>query len=538
MKYTLRCMFRGKKFGFLIRDSRRILGKLSNPQLESILEKFLPKTFSKLLIQFGRRISKRIPNKLIPAVPPIFSNILGQWALEAGAPRAKLELWFKQAQKSSFSSKLGFAYESNLYLDSYGPEEYLELVANSMNSNKNLGERIENIRSYSMWNLDFNANYLVLSKLKETLEHLDALDEDEHFERFLPEFTSNMGHIGFLYFYVNYYNRIKEPRSIHIWEDIAPNKFFLRKVLEVANFDVVREPGVPPRSSDNLLKFDNLIYSRVSKGNWRFETNSAVYSGQFFPEFLKDNRVLLNLTDTESEKSYEKLKSIGLDPNRWIVALHVREPKSGHLSGIGQARDSDILSYRQFCEVVRDLGGQVVRMGDDRFPELPSRFPAIDYAHSNIRSEEVDVWLWGQSKWWTGNPSGALWPPITFNVPRLITNQWFWDPTGPEQDLYMPKLLYSVKRNRILNICETIQHPLSRCMNTILFQQEGLTLIENSPEDLLLAAVDMNRKINESGILSRNTLSETFSREFKITSKLNAMSVPDSFAAKYADFWE
>ena len=528
-------MFKSKKFRFSIRDIRSILGKLSNPQLESILDRRFPKIFSKLLFEVGRSISKRFPTKLIPVVPPIFSNILGQWALEAGTSDAKLKAWFRQAQKSSFSSKLGFAYESNLYIHSLKIDDYIEFVNHSIDAITYSSEKIENIRSYSMWNLDFKTNNVVLSKIIRKLEDQDKNDENEYIDRYLPEFTSNMGHIGFLYFYISFYNRIENPRKIHIWQDIAPNKYFLKKVLDTANFDVIEEPGSPPRYASNLLEVDNLLYSRISKGNWRFEANSAAYSKQFFPEFVTDNRELIKLTDIEFERSYEKLKSIGLDSNRWIVALHIREPKSGYVPEVGQARDSDILSYREFCEVIRDLGGQVVRMGDERFPQLPRHFPAIDYAHSNVRSAETDVWLWAKSKWWTGNPSGALWPPIAFDVPRMVTNQWFWDPTGPEQDLYIPKLLYSSKEKRILNICETIAHPLSRCMSANLLRQEGLVLIDNSPEDLLKAAVDMNTRITNTRFQPKNALSKVIGTEFQIESISNTMSVPDSYSARYYD---
>ena len=528
-------MFNGNILKLSMRKHKVILGSLSNPQLESILNKRLPLNFTRALFKFCKWASKRVPINLIHLAPPIFSNILGQWALEAGASDAKLKAWFRQAQKSSFSSKLGFAYESNLYIHSLKIDDYIEFINHSIDTIDYPGENIENIRSYSMWNLNFKTNNVILSKIKEKLEDQDRNDKKEYIERYLPEFTSNMGHIGFLYFYISFYNKIENPRKIHIWQDIAPNKYFLKKILDTANFDVIQEPGIPPRYTHNLLEVDNLLYSRISKGNWRFEVNSAAYSKQFFPEFITGNRKLVTLADIELEKSYEKLKSIGLDSNRWIVALHIREPKSGYISELSQARDSDILSYRKFCEVIRDLGGQVVRMGDERFPQLPRNFPAIDYAYSNVRSAEIDVWLWAKSKWWTGNPSGALWPPIAFDVPRMITNQWFWDPTGPEQDLYVPKLLYSSKEKRILNVSETIEHPLSRCMNANLLRQEELILIDNSPEDLLKAAVDIYTRISNLRFQPKNDLSKILGAEFQIDSNSNTMSVPDSFSAKYFD---
>ena len=528
-------MFKSVVCKLSFRRYRNVLGKLSNPQLELILTKRLPKILVRSILLVGKWISKIVPMYLIRLIPPVFSNILGQWAQEAGVSEAKLGLWFRQAQKSSFSSKLGFAYESNLYINSHGPTQFIEFITHSIDASTYSGEKIENIRNYSMWNLDFNSNYSVLSKLKEMLQNMDRNDKNDYFDRYLPEFTSNMGHLGFLYFYISHYNNIESPRKIHIWPDVAPNKYFLKKVLGIANFEVVLEPGVPPRYAKNLLEVDNLMYSRISKGNWRFESNAAVYSKQFFPEFIRLNRELIQLSNSEFEIGFEKLQSIGLDPNRWVVALHIRESKKGYTSGLGQARDADVLSYLKFCEVIRDLGGQVVRMGDERFPPLPKKFPAIDYAHSTIRSEEIDVWLWGKSKWWTGNPSGALWPPMAFNVPRMITNQWFWDPNGSEQDIYIPKLLYSAKENRVLNISETIQHPLSRCMSPSLLEQEGMTLIDNSPEDLLKAAVDMNTRINDSGFQSTNELSIALGKEFRIECKGNMMSIPESFSTKYFD---
>jgi hypothetical protein len=70
----------------------------------------------------------------------------------------------------------------------------------------------------------------------------------------------------------------------------------------------------------------------------------------------------------------QELVDLGLDPNRWFCCLYYREP--GYKPGAGvPRRDVSPEPYRQITEwIIRDLGGQVVRIGHPGmtpFPDMP-----------------------------------------------------------------------------------------------------------------------------------------------------------------------
>lgn len=511
-----------------------IIGSMTLVRFTQLINKHLPFPFEIIILKILKIFSVYYPNKLIKFVPPILCNLLGQIAFNEGKPAEVNILWFRRAQKSKKSMKLGFGLEAGQHIifpnNIDGNQKF---VLHKIEKDISPIELFDVIRSYSFWNLDFKRNLSCLSELKNKIEVIDKNSSFLDSDRYLPEFTTNMGHLGFLYFYICFYNQKKDSRRVHLWPDIAPNKLFLDKVLNVAEFGIIKERGPVPKYYKNFLNSDNLLFSREAKGVWRFEVNTSAFSPQNFPELSSKSRPLLKMETNELEQGYSKLVSIGMDPNRWIVTLHIREPKNGNSIHNGQARDSSILDYRQFCEVIRDLGGQVIRMGDDRFPELPKKFPALDYANSVERSELLDMWLWSQAMWSTVNPNGAMIPPMTFGTPRLITNQWFWDITGGEKDMFIPKLLFSGEQNRLLRINEVFNHPLSRAMDKNLFRRMNMEIIDNSSVILRDAALDFYKNLKSESDFKKNHLSKDFEFILGNKSENNFISVPDSFSEEY-----
>jgi putative glycosyltransferase (TIGR04372 family) len=499
--------------------------------LTIILNKFLPEYAAKFIKFVLFSVVSTVPPWFIRFIPPIFCNIFGQIAQLQNRDINEVILWFQHSQKNKFSRKLGFGLEAGTHIifpDAIDGNQKFTL--NYLSSREVSMQHFEIIRSYSLWNLDFERNYACLSNLKKRIEDIDRNSDYEFNQRFLPEFTSNMGHLGFLYFYICYYNKFGNNREIRIWPDIAPNKLFLEKVLQICEFKVINEPGRPPMQIRNLLQNDNLLFSRISKGDWRFEINTTSFNPQIFPEINSENRPLLKLNESELEFGSKELKTIGMDSNKWIVLLHIRENKLGNVTTIGQARDCSVLEYREFCEVIRDLGGQVIRMGDKDFPRLPSDFPAIDYAHSEIKSEILDIWLWSQAKWTTVNPNGAMMPPMAFGTPRLITNQWFWDNVGDQKDMFVPKLLYSEDKKRLLKLNEVMAHPLSRTMDKNILRKANLILVDNSATTLRDAALDFYSHIKSGKTKNENNLTKNFKKIFRNEASKHSISVPNSFS--------
>ena len=341
----------------------------------------------------------------------------------------------------------------------------------------------------------FNANQdkfsQFISKQKKIREELDLLSKsDSDVIRYLPEHTRHMGHLGLLFLYANYYKNVDPNRVIAIWPNRSPNKFYLKQLLK--NFPLkvklMQESDTWPKDSISLI--DTMMMSRIKNSAWRFEPLGGNGSGQEFPEYDIDEISRLKPDLDISDNAMETLKTIGFDPNRWFVVLHVKESKLGNQI-YGESRDADINDYQLGCNLVRDFGGQVVRMGSPSFPKLMNGFPAIDYAHSNIRLDYIDYWLWANCKFWVGNGNGASGAVLPFGKRRIYSNQWPIDANGQNSDLVLPKLLYDTQLKKFLTFEETSRNILGRVQDRNLLKNAGLILMQNSQQLIQESMLEM-----------------------------------------------
>lgn len=196
---------------------------------------------------------------------------------------------------------------------------------------------------------------------------------------------------------------------------------------------------------------------------------------------------LLRLNDSQERIGAEELSKVGIDPKRWFVCLHVREPgfhKSWHKSHPG-TRNANVITYLRAARSIVERGGQVIRMGDPSMKRLPSIEGVFDYAHSAIKSEFMDVYLCAKARLFIGTNSGlGLVPPI-FGVPCALTN---WSPIALPQwytkDRFIPKLIYSRKLGRHLSFEEMFSSAAGWQQFERYFEEAGLDVIDNTPEEI------------------------------------------------------
>ena len=442
--------------------------------------------------------------------------------------RRKYDKSYKYFEKSQNNNLVEIYSILNIldhfYLNDYDNyEKQLDRYFTKANLDSGVLDRINN---WAFWGTN-HSNFTNLLQRKISL--LTRYYESEEIgTRILPNHTSHMGHIGYLKKYIDYYSNFDRDRSICIWPDISPNKYYLTKVIESSELKIKLLPGKPPVNFHNIASIDRLSHSRTANGSWRTDLSAGSFSGQNFPELLAKNSNYLSISSAEDNRAEPFLEKLGIDKSKWIVCLHVRQVMKERKASI-RAEDSKIEHYFDFCEAVNGLGGQVVRMGNSDFPRLSNDFPAIDYAYSEYKSDFLDTWLWGRCRWWTGNFNGASMPPLTFGVPRLITDAWAWDINGSNNDFIIPKLLIDKSNDRILTVKETINHKLGRNTVSKRFHEQNLELLDNSPEDLHKAALFMfnetqsNQKSDPSN-LGRNDLLLT---ELRAPTGTPAMRVPD-----------
>jgi len=234
---------------------------------------------------------------------------------------------------------------------------------------------------------------------------------------------------------------------------------------------------------------------------------------------LGEDAALFHLNQKHQNLGKEALKKLGLPVDAWYVTLHVREP--GYRGETLQNTDEDWrnanpLDYVNACKAVTKAGGWVFRMGDPSmtiFPELPN---VIDYAHfEEIRSDWMDVFLGATCRFLISTASGYQRVPGYFGVPSIYTNCTSSVPYFSifKNDLYLPRLLKYKNNNKYVSFEELMSPPLSMLDSTKQFLEMGLEWIENTPEELEAATIEMLEK-TDINISSKSD--DSLQQRFKI----------------------
>jgi putative glycosyltransferase (TIGR04372 family) len=206
----------------------------------------------------------------------------------------------------------------------------------------------------------------------------------------------------------------------------------------------------------------------------------------------RGNAPLLTLPDSYWEFARSRLISIGWDPDKWFVTLHVRGPR--HRSDrLDSTRNTTLDHYVGFVEMIHALGGQVVLLGE-RGVSVPEQCRAklVDYANSQIRDGRIDVFLCGGCRFFLGTSSGISHVPGTFGVHAVFSNvSPVFSRPWREGDIWIPKRLWSDRHLRYLSLREMMSAP-SCLLDTQESQaQHGLRAIDNDDEEITCAVNDM-----------------------------------------------
>ena len=507
----------------------RIVTVMGITRFKDAIELRFGKITSRIVILLINMITLYTPIRIIRYFPKSLASLFASCSLILDHDQNRVFQWADRASRSNFvgHQKAAFYIKANFVFKNAHENEFKEFIDKEVfrdSANKNI------LDFYLVWSIHNNSQIGhsdLISRVVRKLEVSDMRDEIG-LKRYLPEHTTNMGHLGFLFLYANFYRKCDPNRHIAIWPDISPNKFYLSELMKILPFKADLISGNPSELVLKKNQIDTLNYSRVNKGQWRLESATDAPTMQSFPEFIVNDDFMLSSNENYTDYAHSQLQRIGFDKNKWFVALHVKEHRFGFGMG-GEVRDARIESYNSTCELITELGGQVVRMGGNNFPKLAENFPAIDYAHSAIKSEELDYWLWANCKFWVGTANGASVAVIPFRKPRLLTNLWPFHASGPPTDFCLPKLVYSRSIEALVPIEQIVSMKLSRNMKKDLFSQSGLIVIENPPEILRNATLELYESLNKEKSKVAATFESEIYRAMKLSLVTPKMRIPQSY---------
>jgi putative glycosyltransferase (TIGR04372 family) len=254
----------------------------------------------------------------------------------------------------------------------------------------------------------------------------------------------------------------------------------------------------------------------------------------------KGHGPLMALSAAEEERGWRILERLGMKRGERFVTLHGRD--SGYNTAMMRPETPETHRNQtmQYCDLavrhVQERGFWVIRLGHPASPvyRLGERF--IDYAHCELREPFMDVFLLAKAHLFFGTSSGPSSVAFNFESPFVGTN-WiaFSIPPYSAKDVFLPKLLWSRSKRRLLSFREMITQPMRHAGKSQLYREAGVDAIENAPDEILALVRqkldELDGRYRQPAAAARRQ--ERLRRLFKETGSFLAARVSDHFLAKY-----
>ncbi len=266
--------------------------------------------------------------------------------------------------------------------------------------------------------------------------------------------------------------------------------------------------------------------------------------------FLDNTDPQLNLTADEINLGFKNLKSMGLDQNKPIVCIIVRD--SAYLNKIypnnkqfwkkQDFRDSNINSYLPTAEYLHNRGYQIVRMGSIVKEKIDKNKNFIfDYANSSWRNDFMDVFLGYICKFTISNSTGWDAIPVIFRKPIVFVNH------VPIINLhtYSKKYIHIFKHHfdnnskKYLSLKDIIDRNLHDVYDGEYYSNLNIKLKENTEEEILQAAKEMIDLIACDFNLPTNNLEKKLWSQFpsKYIHKYNGNLMHGKIKSRFSNYF-
>jgi putative glycosyltransferase (TIGR04372 family) len=249
-------------------------------------------------------------------------------------------------------------------------------------------------------------------------------------------------------------------------------------------------------------------------------------------------------TDAEIAQGEAFLAEIGA-AKRPIVCLFNRD--SAYLSWSQKGVDFSYHDYRDssignYLPAARELvrsGYFVIRMGAAVQETIADEENIVDYA-SGHRTDFLDLYIASRCTFSVGTSTGLSdlgrifrRPTASANVCPFLTMQLY---SADWRELFIPKLYRWKNSRRIVTMTEMFQNGSHNFGHAEQFEEAGILLEENQPEDIVELAREMRDRIEGNWIDSEED--QTLQDQFWALSQVNSDLRPRigrAFLRKYAD---
>lgn len=212
----------------------------------------------------------------------------------------------------------------------------------------------------------------------------------------------------------------------------------------------------------------------------------------------------LEFTAEEEARGEEGLRAMGVPQGSPFVCLIARD--SAYLAdymplgdwAYHSYRDSDIQSYILAAEELARRGYFVIRMGAKVREAIKTEHPkVIDYATNGMRTDFMDIYLGAKCEFCLSTGLGYDGVPEIFRRPLAIVNDHSLEcvRSWNARDLTIVKKYRLRKEHRFMTFREILDSGAGRFLTTRQFEESGIELIENTPEEIAALALEMDDRL-------------------------------------------
>lgn len=218
---------------------------------------------------------------------------------------------------------------------------------------------------------------------------------------------------------------------------------------------------------------------------------------------LARTRVHLSFTLEEERLGCAGLRELGIPDGAAFVCFTARESAymnalfPGGDSSYHDYRNSSIHNYLPAAEELARRGYFAIRMGAIVQEALATTNPMIiDYATSG-RTDFLDIFLGAKCRFFICDTAGISSIATIFRRPIAWVNYvpLEYAPTGSAVDLFIPKKLWLREERRFLTFREILNSGVGSFIEGEKYEQLGIEVIENNPEEITALAVEMDERV-------------------------------------------
>ena len=212
----------------------------------------------------------------------------------------------------------------------------------------------------------------------------------------------------------------------------------------------------------------------------------------------------ISFTEKEHEYGENEIKRLGLPSDKPFICFHAREAAylNTHLPNVTwdyhSYRNADINNYVPAVEKLVSKGYFAIRMGRHVESKIKTNNPRIIDYGANGGTDFLDVYLSAHCRFFIAGSDGLALMPTIFRRPVI------WIDFVPfsevrillRKQLFIPKKLWSLKKNRMLTFDEMLHTEVAKYCRTEDYQRAGIEVINNTAEEILDVSMEMEERLN------------------------------------------